>query len=538
MVDLARRWPQGGASPRATIRYGVLGLLALAALIVGAWAQLSPDLDHQVAFLIAAPTAAGATLLAVAWLILSAPWSWGRRVTALISFMVLCGIGYGLVRVDETSGDVVPKLAWRWTPKHDLALSGSFDDLGTGTADLRTTTPEDYAEFLGPGRRATVSGPALERDWSAHPPRELWRRPIGAGWGSFAIVGNYAVTQEQRGDDELVVCYELDTGKPVWHHADSNRFEEIIAGVGPRATPTIVDGRVYTTGALGVLNCLDGETGKRLWHHDLPAEHGADTFERTPQWGISCSPLVVDDAVIVSAGGPDGHSLVAYHRETGDLLWRAGDDPASYSSPHLTSLGGARQVVIVNRESVAGHDPADGRLLWRYEWLQPNPKCAQPLVIGEDRVLVSAGYGLGSALLRIARDADGQWAAEQQWPARNLRNLKSKFADMLLIGDVVYALDDGVMACLEAATGKRLWRGGRYGHGQLLLVADLILVQAENGELALVEPNPKSFIELGGIAALNGKTWNNPAITGRKLLVRNHEQAACYELPVADLPDK
>ncbi len=149
-------------------------------------------------------------------------------------------------------------------------------------------------------------------------------------------------------------------------------------------------------------------------------------------------------------------------------------------------------------------------------------------------MLVSAGYGLGSALLKISRSESGEFSAEEVWNERNLKNLKSKFADMILLGDMIYALDDGVLACIEAETGKRRWKGGRYGHGQLLLVGDLLLVQAESGELALVEPNPKSFKELGRIPALDGKTWNNPAISGRKLLVRNHEQAICYELPVVE----
>jgi outer membrane protein assembly factor BamB len=184
--------------------------------------------------------------------------------------------------------------------------------------------------------------------------------------------------------------------------------------------------------------------------------------------------------------------------------------------------------------NVEGHDPADGHILWQYDWPMPNPKCAEPLVIGDDTVLVSAGYGLGSALLRIVPGSDGNYTVEQLWADRNLRNLKSKFANMALRDGYVYALDDGVLCCIEAETGKRHWRGGRYQHGQLLLVGELLLVVGEAGELALVETNPKSFVELGRITALTAKTWNNPAISGRTLLVRNHEEAVCYELPLAD----
>jgi outer membrane protein assembly factor BamB len=534
MTESARRWPQGSVSPNAALRFGLVFAAIVVAVAVCAWAQLRDNKDHQVAFLITASTIAGTGLLIFGWLVVTAPWSWLSRLGAIVGFGAVVGVLFLLVRIDETSGDVVPKLAWRWTPKHDVALAAEFADLVGGKADLSTTTAEDSPEFLGQGRRGMVAGPRLARDWSSHPPRELWRRPIGAAWSSFAIVGNYAVTQEQRGDNELVVCYELSTGKPVWYHADKVRFEEVLAGVGPRSTPTVVDGRVYTLGAVGLLNCLDGATGKCLWSHDVAAENGADTPERKPEWGKSCSPLVVDNAVVVSAGGPDGHSLVAYDKETGQELWHAGDAPSSYSSPLLATLAGRRQIVIVNRMNVEGHDPADGHILWQYDWPMPNPKCAEPLVIGDDTVLVSAGYGLGSALLRIVPGSDGNYTVEQLWADRNLRNLKSKFANMVLRDGYIYALDDGVLCCIEAETGKRRWRGGRYQHGQLLLVGELLLVVGEAGELALVETNPKSFVELGRITALTAKTWNNPAISGRRLLVRNHEEVVCYELPLAD----
>ena len=367
--------PQAATGPTALVRFGVVAVIATAAAGVCA-SQLNPEKDHQVAFLMSAPSVAGATLLIVAWLILTARARWATRAKALVAVALVLGGLFALVRVDETSGDVVPKLAWRWTPKADVALAAESDDLAGGQADLQATTPDDYPEFLGPGRRAVVAGPQLVRDWNSEPPHEKWRRPIGAGWSSFAIVGNYAVTQEQRGDDELVVCYELDTGKPVWYHADKNRFDETLAGVGPRATPTVVDGRVYTLGALGILNCLDGATGTCLWSHNIAKENDADVLPIKPEWGRSCSPLVFENMVVVSAGGPDGRSLVAYDKDSGALVWHAGDDPSSYSSPHLATLAGREQIVIVNRESVVGHDPADGKILWRYTWPQPNPKCA------------------------------------------------------------------------------------------------------------------------------------------------------------------
>jgi outer membrane protein assembly factor BamB len=515
-------------------RFRVAAAIVVVALTVIVGAQFLLTSDQATQFLVKASVAALAALIVVPWLWMTAPYSLRTRLIGLAVLGLLALGLFAAVRVDETTGNIVPKLAWRWTPKRDRALAGQLDNLDANAAhvDLTATTPNDSPEFLGRGRNGCVTGTRLDRDWTAHPPREVWRRPIGAGWGSFAIVGPYAVTQEQRGDEELVVCYELATGKPLWAHADRCRFEEVLAGVGPRATPTIDEGRVYAMGALGTLNCLDGATGKVIWTRDVLTENKADNL----QWGKSCSPLVVDDLVVINAGGTNDRSLVAYDKRTGEPVWHGGDDPASYSSPMLVTLGGVRQVAIVNQQSVAGHDPATGRVLWRYDWPGEMPKCSQPVCVDAERLFVSAGYGIGSAMLKIGpANSDGKQAVEQIWPDRSVRNLRSKFANMILRDGFIYALDDGILSCLEAATGKRQWKGGRYGHGQLLLVGDLLLVQAEDpGDLLSVEATPERHTELGRIPALAGKTWNNPAMSGRNLLVRNHEEAVCYELAVEE----
>jgi outer membrane protein assembly factor BamB len=392
------------------------------------------------------------------------------------------------------------------------------------SADLAAPEPAGFPQFLGPSRDGTLAGPRLARDWTQRPPRRLWRQPLGPAWSGFAIAGAIAVTQEQRGDEERVVAYEALSGRPLWSHADRARYETVIAGVGPRATPTIAGSRVYTLGATGILNALDLANGARLWSRDVVAETGA----RLPEWGRSSSPLVVDGRVVVIAGGSGGHRLVAYDAANGEPVWAAGEGGASYSSPTLVELAGRRQLVVLNTASVSGHDPRTGAVLWEQPFPREQPNVAVPLRLDAERLLVSAGYGVGSKAYRLS-ETEGALQVSLEWESPRL---KSKFANLVVRDGFVYGLDDGVLTCLDPRSGERRWKSGRHGHGQLLLVAGLLLVQTEEGELVLVEPSPEAYRELARFPVLDGKTWNPPALAGSLLLVRNDREAAAYELPV------
>jgi outer membrane protein assembly factor BamB len=381
-----------------------------------------------------------------------------------------------------------------------------------------------FPQFLGPTRDGTLDAPRLARDWASRPPRRLWRQPLGQAWSGFAISGGIAVTQEQRGEEERVVAYETRSGRPLWSHADRTRYETVIAGVGPRATPTIEGSRVFTLGATGILNAIDLASGERLWSHDVVEETGA----RLPDWGRSCSPLLVDGRVVVIAGGSDGRRLVAYDAASGAPAWAAGEGGASYSSPTLVTLAGRRQLVVLNAASVSGHDPATGVVLWEQPFPPGQPNVAMPLLLDPERLLVSVGYGVGSKAYRVS-ETGGALRATLEWESPRL---KSKFANLVIHEGFIYGLDDGVLTCLDPARGERRWKSGRHGHGQLLLVAGLLLVQTEEGELVLIEPSPDSCRELARFPVLDGKTWNPPALAGSLLLVRNDREAAAYELPV------
>ena len=524
----------------------IIGLL-LGAL---AWIWLVPEMllgrQYRVMPTIAAVLLAGILLLV--WWFFFSRLPRRVRVLGLVLVILAAGAAGALIKVRGLTGDFVPILAFRWespaTPAPVPAV-GTAETLPSSSPapppesnevvpQPRPSVPAasskparragDFPQFLGPGRNGTLSGLRLARDWTASAPRRLWRQPIGEGWSGFSVFGDLAVTQEQRGNEERVVAYDLLTGRPRWSHADTVRYETFIAGIGPRATPAIAEGRVFTMGGTGILNALDLTTGRRLWTRKTVEENGA----QLPGWGKSCSPLVLGNRVIVSAGGTAGRSLVAYDVASGEPAWSAGKDRASYSSPLLIELAGRPQVVILNDGTVAGHDPETGALLWEHPWPSGSPNVTAPLPLPGDRILVSTGYGIGSKVFRITPGADGALHAQMEW--ESLR-LKSKFANLVVHGGWVYGLDDGVMTCLDPATGERKWKGGRYGHGQLLLVEDLLLVQTEEGEIVLLEPSPEGQRELTRFAVLDGKTWNPPALAGVLLAVRNDREAAVYELP-------
>ena len=478
---------------------------------------------------------AGLTLFI--WFCFSSGYSPRVRWLTLAATVLLLGVLIACFRLKEASGSMVFSFEPRWWPTADERLEKAPPTAAAVQADLTTTTPEDFPQFLGPDRRCYLPGPELGRDWTAQPPKLLWKRPIGAGWAAFSAVNGYAVTLEQRADEEWITCYEVATGNPVWGHAIKARHDNqtVLGGVGPRSTPTIDGGRVYALGATGVLRCLDAATGKLLWQEDLLARY------RTTQaadngliaWGRSGSPLVVDGLVVVPAGGNPPKSLAAFHAESGQFAWDSGSDQISYSSPALVTLAGVRQIVIVNEKTVTGHDPATGRQLWSHPWpgnSSGSASSSQALPLPGDRLLLSKGYSRGAELLAFEPAGSGEpQPPKSMWASH--RVLQTKFTNVTVIGDHVYGLSEGILECVEWATGKRMWKSGRFGHGQILGVGQLILVQAEEGDVVLVEANPQKLVELGRFQALDGKTWNNPCLFGKLLLVRNAAEAACYELP-------
>jgi outer membrane protein assembly factor BamB len=362
----------------------------------------------------------------------------------------------------------------------------------------------------------------IQPDWTAAPPVELWRRSIGPGWSSFAVAGDLLFTQEQRGGDEIVAAYHLSTGKPAWMHKDPARFYESNGGAGPRGTPTLSDGRLYAVGATGILNVLDAATGARIWKRDIVADSGI----KLPGWGITSSPLVHEDIVVVAASG----ALLGYDRATGAKRWFVKSTGGSYSSPHLIDVNGSPQIVLLAGAGATGVSPKDGSVLWRYPW-SGTPMVQPTMLPGGDILVTTADMmgGLGIKRLSVARDGEG-WKVEERWTSNGL---KPYFNDYVVHEGHVYGYDGSILACVSLEDGTRKWKGGRYGQGQMMLIADsdLLLVISEEGDLALVKAAPDQFTEVARVKAIEGKTWNHPALAGNVLLVRNGEQMAAFRLP-------
>lgn len=496
------------APPRWAALAVVLGL-ALAALLAIWWGtSLAPQLKVMATY----PLVLFTGIALLIWLLRSRLPSRVRRAV-LLGALAVGMLFLAAFRFDGFTGDLVPLFTPRWSAA-DLRV-----------ADLGNLRADDFPQYLGPNRNGRLEGPALARDWDADPPQELWRRPIGEGWSGFAVRDAVAVTQEQTEEGEFVTAFDLTSGETIWSTRHDEAFTSSLGGNGPRATPTLTDTLVFATSAAGTLTALDLRTGELLWSRDFVDE----TRASVPEWGHSGSPLIVADAVVINAGG-DGAALIAYARDTGELRWSGGSDPAGYASPMLVRRDGVDQIVNFSARSVAGHSPLDGRVLWRHEWSPAQPNVAQPLPIAETDLLVSAGYGIGAQRLRIQRINAGEESLSVE-PVWERNTLRAKFSNFLEIDGLVYGLDEGIMTCIDPADGQRQWKGGRYGHGQILQVGDLLLVQGERGDVFLIEPNGDELRELGSFKALPRKAWNTPALAGNLYLVRNHQEAAAFQLP-------
>jgi outer membrane protein assembly factor BamB len=432
-----------------------------------------------------------------------------------------------------------------------------------------TPTSFDFPQFLGANRDGVVAGVKLAENWTSAAPVELWKHDVGEGWAGIAVVNGHAITQEQRGKDECVTCYDIESGELNWIYSVERRHEDIMAmgKAGPRATPTIHEGKVYCTSGIGVLDCLDGSTGELIWSVDVPELVGIEqgqnknsmgldyTMENsTLAWGRSHSPLVVDDAVVVGAGGPLASkengttkppvTLIAFDKNTGEEKWRGGSRMIAYGSPSIETVGGKRQILLVAEDTVVGHDAETGQELWSHERSgssRGEANCSQVTRVDDSRLIVSKGYNMGGEMIKVESDGD-------RWNVTSLikdpRILKTKLTSPIVYQGHTYSLSDGYLECAEigAETITRKWKQrGRFGNGQILLVGDKLLVHSERGSISdsrstlfLVEANPSEYKELGKIRTVKGICWNTFCLYKDLVVVRSDLEMACFRLPLVE----
>ena len=463
-------------------------------------------------------------VLNLGWLVFA--WKVEMRLKAMVLVLgmiplLLCG---ALFKLEGFSGDFVPVFTLR-IGNGEMATV-TIEEGSKEVADDSVPGGGDFLQFLGNERDIRVRDVDLNPDWKSNPPEAMWRREVGAAWSGFAVKGELAITMEQRKADESIIAYHLLTGEPIWEHHYAARYDNPIGGVGPRTTPTIDGGDVYCFGGTGVLTASDLITGEQHWQVDVMNQLGAVL----PEWGFASSPLVHEGKVIVSTGAANERSLVAFDRTTGTQVWTAGSDPAAWSTPVLATVAGRQVILMVTKTLLTAHDPETGEAVWTYPWDNRNrPNVAVPLVYQGDKVFLSSGYTKGAELIQVTESETGDFRASRVWKSLSM---KAKFSNLALIGDHVMGLDDGIFASVKVDTGERVWKDGRYGHGQILVVGDHLLVTDEGGEVVLLKADPAEWTELASMDVFDHKTWNPPCLAGRYLVVRTHKEAACYKLPI------
>lgn len=461
--------------------------------------------------------------------ILTSLLSWAVQRAAILSAMSICLVLTGAVRIDGTDTDLVPELSWRWTKTNEQK---AFESIERSTGPVEPAAlavkPGDWPQFRGLNQDSRLEGTSIRTDWSAQPPKELWRVLVGPGWGAVTVVGDFVFTHEQRLENEAVVCRSVSDGKEVWNWLTKARFAEAISGVGPRATPTFHQGSIYAFGATGKLCRLDARTGKELWVVDTPQVTG--TTPPPAFWGYASSPLVTHGFVVVFINGASGKGTAAFRTEDGSLAWTAGDGSHGYCMAHRAILAGTEQLLMPSNFGLESIDPATGKLLWQYSWSTSANRSTQPILLGNDELLLPTGYSVGTRSLKVSGGTSTGWTVTPGEPSRQLRPY---YNDAVLHDGVVFGFNDSAFVCFDPKTGRNKWSAGsRYGFGQVLLLADqkMLLIQSESGNVSLVEANPREYVELARFKALTGKTWNHPVIAHGKLFVRNGQEMACFDV--------
>ena len=379
---------------------------------------------------------------------------------------------------------------------------------------------DDWPQWRGARRDGMSAEKGLLKQWPPKGPPLAWQaKGAGEGYSSFSVASGRLFTLGARGDTEYVIAFDAASGKPLWATPHGRRFSND-RGDGPRATPTVDGDRVYAFGASGDLSVLDAASGKIVWTQNLLQKFGGGNI----QWGLSESPLVLSDRIIVAAGGR-GAAIVALRKDDGSLLWRALNDEPGYSSAILHEFNGMRQAIFFMAERALAVNVNNGRLLWSYNRVaNRTANIATPIARG-DRVFLSSDYGTGAALLALGED--GQ--AREVYFTNEMRN---HHASSVLVGDYLYGFSSSILTAMHFDTGKVAWRDRSVGKGSVVFADERLYLYSENGIVGLAEANPAGYREHGRFQLRTGNlpTWSHPVVAGGRLYLRDQDTIYAYNV--------
>ena len=377
-----------------------------------------------------------------------------------------------------------------------------------------------WPQWRGPNRDGISKETGLLKQWPAQGPALVWKASgAGAGYSSFSIANGRLYTMGLRGDREYVIAFDITNGKEVWATAHGTAFRND-RGDGPRGTPTIDGDRIYALGGSGDLSCLDARTGKIVWTKNVLREFGASNIG----WGISESPLVIGNKVLVNAGGRNA-SIVALNKENGAVIWKSQSDEAGYSSAIALQVNGGTQVVFFTAERALGLDVNDGKLLWEYgRPANRTANVATPIARG-NRVFISSGYGTGGGVVEIKADNK----AQELYFTRDMSNHHSS---SVLVGDYLYGFSDSILTAMKFDTGEIAWRDRSVGKGSLVYADGNLYCYSENGVIGLVEATPTGYHEQGRFRIQQGElpTWTHPVVVGGRLYLRDQDTIYAFDV--------
>lgn len=379
----------------------------------------------------------------------------------------------------------------------------------------------NWPQWRGANRDGISKETGLLKQWPAEGPPLVWKATgAGRGYSSFSIANGRMYTMGLRGEREFIVAFDVATGKEVWATAQPSQAFKNDRGDGPRGTPTIDGDRIYVLGGNGDLSALEAKTGKIVWSKNVLKEFGGSNI----RWGISESPLVMGNKLLVNAGGP-GASIVALNRTNGNVLWKSQSDEAGYSSGIPFEVNGGTQVVFFTAERAVGLDPNDGKLLWEYARPSNNVANVATPIVRANRVFISSDYGTGGGVVEIKPDNK----AQEVWFSKEMRNHHSS---SVLIGDYLYGFSSAILTAVKFDTGEIAWKDRSVGKGSLVFADGHLYCFSENGVMGLVEATPTGYKEKGRFKIQQDQlpTWTHPVVAGGRLYLRDQDTIYAYDV--------